>query len=495
MAGTDKPVSVPVPPITWTAPRCLHHWITHTPDAPAVIEGDRVWTYRDFGVLVLRFAWALEASSVSPGMLVGIQASQRTRHLAVLLAAGLIGATSVSFSVDDLASGDPLLDRCAMVCSEIPVPGGGGRLPLTEAALAPILARPIAASDLDRLADERARPRVQRLIRTSGTTGQPKVMASTEALNQAMLRVEQAHRAISRFGWTYVTPYHPTFRSAQRDAEFAWRAGATVALTTLPELPAMLRRLAPCRTAVLVGDAVRLLDLLPPDWFGPLPVLLALKGGPIPPVVRQALRDRVAQHVEHHYGTNEVHMMGLIGADGIGTVHPSATMRVVDTDGRPLPDGQDGIIEVRTPCMVDGYLDDPEATARSFVDGWYRSFDLGRMLGPRRFVLAGRVDEMINLGGVKLAAGPPTALIRALPSVADAVLVGVPGPDHLDRLFVVVEMREPARLAEVRARIASIMAPLVSGGCAVVAMTLPRTETGKVRIGALRALLAERLMG
>ncbi len=488
-------MTAPAPPVTWTAPRCLHHWITHTPDAPAVIEGDHVWTYRDLGVLVLRFAWALEASSVMPGMLVGIQASQRTRHLAVLLAAGLIGATSVSFSADDLASGDPLLDRCAMVCAEIPIQGTGGCLPLTDSALAPILSRPIVASDLDRMADERARPRVQRLIRTSGTTGQPKVMASTEALNQAMLRVERAHRPISRVGWTYVTPYSLTFRSAQRDAEFALRAGATVGFTTLAGLPAMLRRLAPCRTAVLVGDAVRLLDLLPSDWSGPLPILLALKGGPIPPVVRQALRDRVALHVEHHYGTNEVHMMGLIGADGIGTVHPSATMRVVDADGRPLPDGQDGIIEVRTPCMVDAYLDDPEATARCFVDGWYRSFDLGRMVGPRRFVLAGRDDEMINLGGVKLAVGPAQAQIRALPGVADAVLVGVPGPDHLDRLFVVVEMREPAHLAETRTAIAAIMAKLVQGGSAVIAMTLPRTETGKVRIGALRALLAERLVG
>jgi o-succinylbenzoate---CoA ligase len=102
-------------------------------------------------------------------------------------------------------------------------------------------------------------------------------------------------------------------------------------------------------------------------------------------------------------------------------------------DGRPL-DGvrvelkPGGRIRIGGPTLADGYLGDPELTAAAFVDGWFRTGDLGRWRANRLEVL-GRADDMIVTGGEKV---PPAAVERVLTAqdgVAAACVVGVPDPE------------------------------------------------------------------
>jgi O-succinylbenzoic acid--CoA ligase len=102
-------------------------------------------------------------------------------------------------------------------------------------------------------------------------------------------------------------------------------------------------------------------------------------------------------------------------------------------DGRPL-DGvrvelePDGRIRIGGPTLADGYLGDPELTAAAFVDGWFRTGDLGRWRDGRLEVL-GRADDVIVTGGEKV---PPAAVERVLTAqdgVAAACVVGVPDPE------------------------------------------------------------------
>jgi O-succinylbenzoic acid--CoA ligase len=99
-------------------------------------------------------------------------------------------------------------------------------------------------------------------------------------------------------------------------------------------------------------------------------------------------------------------------------------------DGRPL-DGvrvelePDGRIRLGGATLADGYLGEPELTAAAFVDGWFRSGDLGRWRAGRLEVL-GRADDVIVTGGENVAPAAVERVLAAQDGVAAACVVGVP---------------------------------------------------------------------
>lgn len=484
-------------PDAWTTPRCLHHWAFHTPDAPALLQGPSTLTHAELAALVVRFARALSASSIGPNHLVGIETVDRITHMALILAAGLVGATSVSLSGTELMLDDPIPPRCDLLCLENPpdaLPPGcrGGVMRLGPDSLRRILAQPVSRGDLDVLAVETARPAVQRLIKTSGTTGQPKVMASTDAMARAMTRIETSQPDDPGYAWHHATIYNFTFRGAQREVDLALRQGCAGVLTDVASLPAAVDRFASCRVSLMPGDIVAFAQAIPDHWRAPRPMVLAVKGGPMPASLRHLLETRAATHVEHHYATNETHILALLDRDGIARPRQEVAIRIVDPDGRVVPDGGIGLIEARSPYMVDGYAWDPVATAASFRDGWYRTSDLGRMVDGSGFALLGRADDMIVVGGIKVPPQPLEQRMRDLPGVRDAVMLVVPGPLGADRLHVVLETDQAVIAPVVRVGIATIIAPYYGGDIVIDRLDLPRTEHGKVRRADVRAMLLDR---
>ncbi|MFI6108989.1 AMP-binding protein [Streptomyces sp. NPDC051310] len=84
----------------------------------------------------------------------------------------------------------------------------------------------------------------------------------------------------------------------------------------------------------------------------------------------------------------------------LGTPVEGLRMRVVDEDGRVLPDGEAGELQLRGPMVTSGYFNDPRATAEAFTaDGWFRSGDLGRIDGGR-LTLVGRSKDSVIVNGV-----------------------------------------------------------------------------------------------
>ena len=102
-------------------------------------------------------------------------------------------------------------------------------------------------------------------------------------------------------------------------------------------------------------------------------------------------------------------------------------------DGRPL-DGvrveleADGRIRLGGPTLADGYLGAPELTAEAFVDGWFRTGDLGRWRDGRLEVL-GRADDMIITGGENVAPAAVERVLAAQHGVVAACVVGLPDPE------------------------------------------------------------------
>lgn len=103
-------------------------------------------------------------------------------------------------------------------------------------------------------------------------------------------------------------------------------------------------------------------------------------------------------------------------------------VRIVDDAGNTLDPNRVGEIVTRGPTAFDGYLDDPEANAAAFVDGWFRTGDLGRFDEDGFLTIVGRVKDVINRGGEKIGTLEVEAALLKHPAVRDACVFSIPHP-------------------------------------------------------------------
>ncbi|QFZ18609.1 AMP-binding protein [Saccharothrix syringae] len=205
---------------------------------------------------------------------------------------------------------------------------------------------------------------------------------------------------------------------------------------------------------------------------------------------REALADRrtalrVPDGAEH--GT------GLVS---VGRPVPGMSLRLVAADGTEVADGQVGEIALRGPALTSGYLDDPEATARAFRDGWLHTGDLGVRLDGELHV-AGRLKDMIIVAGRNFYAEDVEDVVRAALPTGRGRCVAF--ADHeRERIVVALETGDPAGAAELSARVRGLVSARLDLGAvdvhAVPRNTLPRTTSGKWQ-RALTARLFRRLTG
>ncbi|GDY51447.1 hypothetical protein SVIO_020700 [Streptomyces violaceusniger] len=161
---------------------------------------------------------------------------------------------------------------------------------------------------------------------------------------------------------------------------------------------------------------------------------------------------------------------------------PGLTVRLVDPDtGVDVPAGQEGEFWVSGPNIMAGYHNQPEATAAALRDGWYRTGDLGRRDKAGFCTVTGRIKELIIRAGENIHPGEVEAVLRTVPGVADVAVVGkphavlgevpvafvVPGPDGFDPSALLATCRERLSYFKVPEEIYEIA-------------RVPRTASGKI---------------
>jgi len=161
------------------------------------------------------------------------------------------------------------------------------------------------------------------------------------------------------------------------------------------------------------------------------------------------------------------------------------------SDGAEAPAGTDGEIQVRGPQVFGGYWRDPEATAAAFTpDGWFRTGDIGGVdPGTGHLVIRGRIKELIITGGMNVYPREVELVLERHPSVAEAIVAGVPHQRWGERVTAWVVLRAGHRLDE-DALVAHARAALSPYKCPkrVFALdSLPRNALGKVLRSALAA--------
>ena len=212
----------------------------------------------------------------------------------------------------------------------------------------------------------------------------------------------------------------------------------------------------------------------------------------------EAFRERTGHTILERYGMSETVMLtsnpydAAAGERRGGTVGfplPGVGLRVVGSDGTPLPRGSIGAIEVRGPNVFAGYWRMPEKTKEEFsADGWFRTGDVG-MVDERGYVsIVGRSKDLIISGGFNVYPAEVEGACNALPGVAETAVVGVPHPDFGEAVVAVVVARGGARVdAEaitrtLKAKIANFKVPKA----VFVVAELPRNAMGKVQKNLLR---------
>lgn len=180
------------------------------------------------------------------------------------------------------------------------------------------------------------------------------------------------------------------------------------------------------------------------------------------------------------------------GARVCGTVGlplPGVSLRVQGDDGKGLPQGEIGGIQVKGPNVFAGYWNMPEKTAEEFTfDGYFKTGDVGKIDARGYVTIVGRSKDLIISGGYNVYPAEIEGYINNLPGVAESAVVGIPDADFGEVGVAVVIAKPGAQLMpqDILATLKSTLANFkVPKRCYVVA-ELPRNAMGKVQKNLLR---------
>lgn len=178
--------------------------------------------------------------------------------------------------------------------------------------------------------------------------------------------------------------------------------------------------------------------------------LLQSAGAALSIDVRQALEDRLRVPCLNGYGATEAHYIAIEQIPFEGHI-PGAAGRscgleigILGGDGLLLPPGKNGEIVTRGPSLFSGYLNDPEATAQAFHEGWFRTGDAGNLDADGNLFVTGRLKEMINRGGEKIAPTEVDAAFRAHPAILHAASFPLPHPTLGEDIACAIVLRPEA---------------------------------------------------
>ncbi|WP_031157625.1 non-ribosomal peptide synthetase [Streptomyces erythrochromogenes] len=409
----------------------FEEWARRAPQAPAVIDSTRTWTYQDLDAAASQVAAAL-GDRVRPGDLVGVCLDRSAALVVTAVALARIGAVYLPLGprpgerrtqavTEDLdvacLIGDPAVlpaDHRGGQHTPLPLPTDGVNAPATAVA---------AFADAVR-GTRRAPEGALYAVLTSGSTGRPKAVAVAEASLSVALDWYRAETGLAPGDrqslligvafdphllelWAALTsgaalvPAPDDTRWDSRVLTDWWRdSGLTHAVAATPTVEPLLDRPWPqgleLRHLVVGGDRMR----------------------------RRPGTD-VTATVHNAYGPAEATVLAtahtMRGTDPeagdrtpppIGTALPGVTLVVTDDEGRPLARGQEGELRVGGHCLALGYLD-PELTARRFtppprepalpaIDRLYRTGDRVRMNADGSLDFLGRLDDQVKISGVRI---------------------------------------------------------------------------------------------
>ncbi|MFR9730642.1 amino acid adenylation domain-containing protein [Saccharopolyspora sp. MS10] len=505
-------------------PTPIHHVIERqarrTPEAPALVHEEVVWTYRELNEAANRLAQHLRDRFGPPrGAPIAVHLDRDANLLIALLAVLKLGCAYVPLDKD------APLHRIGLIMS-----GSEPALVLTDAPGSAALAASGTGVPLVPLDDPDTREAVRAreghdldiavdpddlayVIHTSGTTGVPKGVA-VEHRNFANIAADIAERI--RFGPAdrVLAVTTIAFDISTLEVFLPLMRGGCVVLAGQQDLLDIEKLLALVdRGGVTVMQATpSLWQLLVPRLGGRrLPVRALCGGEALPPHLAAELVEAVLE-CWNVYGPTETTVWStahrLTGAPGpvpIGRPVANTRCYVLDERGRPLPEGVVGELHVAGSGVARGYLNDEEQTADRFVpdlvregERMYRTGDLVRALPGGELEFAGRNDFQVKLRGHRIELGEIENVLRDHPAVSQSLVVVADGAhvEHGDgRFLAAYVVTDPGRTEEIHEHLAAALPEYMVPTVLVPLAELPLNVNGKVDRSALPDPAPHRVSG
>jgi len=468
----------------------LDHQARAQPQAPAWVTPTEVISFGAAARRVRTLAAVLSQSGLRAGQRVALCLPTSPAYLIALLALGRIGAVAVPLHP---RRPQAVLQAQAASVDVVAAIGTGPRpaidglrdidlraLELDDSSPQDTPVPPVGGGD-DLLC----------IVWSSGTTGPPRPVGWSHRRLWRQYERMQVLRPHGPGVRLLVFMGYDASYSMQAALRMLWSGGAVVIVPDISQrsLADGIDRLGAQHVLSSPGVVGRLVE----SWPASAPRFpglqsLHLGGGTVPPALHAVLTQRLCPVVCVNAGTSEVGGLSY-GVPGLlervpgssGRVSPWVRAETVDDAGRPLPPGSWGELRFQSDDFPAADL------GPAWRDGWYHPGDCGRVLADDTLIIEGRVDDLINLGGMKINPADVEALLLAQPGVSDAAAYGVEaGPGAVRMVVAVVCSDSFDRTA------ALTLCRNTLGQKAPYALVsvprLPRNAAGKV----LRRVLAER---
>ena len=479
-------------------------------NAPAIIDGPsgRVTTYRQLVDDIRAVATGLAQRGLAKGDVLAIYAPNMPEYAvafhAVLSIGGIVSTANPLLTAGELSA--QLLDCNAKYL--LTVPG------LLEAAIVAARGAGVSsnhiyvigeADGVTSLADLAVRdinpPHVEIdphndlavLPYSSGTTGLPKgVMLTHHNLVAHDIQIETGGEVIKRDD--VVIAVLPFFHIYGMSVIMNHGISQGAVLVTMPrfDLTQFLQLIQDHRVtrAFLVPPIVLALAKHPmvDDYDLSSLQVIFCGAAPLGAELSRAAAARLGCVIKQGYGMTEASPVTHLTPDDrvrdgtIGFIVSSTEAMIVDIETlEPLGPGQDGELWVRGPQIMRGYLNRPEATAITIVDGgWLRTGDIASVDDDGYFTIVDRLKELIKYKGYQVAPAELEAVLLTHPSIADAAVIGSPDEEsgEIPKAFVV--RKDEISASEVMDYVASHVAPYKKIRLLDFVDSVPKSTSGKI---------------
>ena len=394
-------------------------WGRVQPDRTALLHDDRRTTYAEFAATLAAARAFFVRQALSPDRPIVVLAANLREAWTFLIALQALGFDTVWVRAQGEAAALDLLDFATVVTTpadQAALDLGPHSWPGARIIVLPPLPADPPPSAVDASSDHP--PNGEHVLYTSGTTGTYKKVLWDGAANPK--RFEMMARARE---YDNRTIYHASNFGLWTAAGFAqpasvWLVGGCVIFDQRADYEANFFRHAITHAAVPPHD---LKGLLAVRASAPEPVpglKIYCTGGFLSPDAAEQAVSRIADHLILGFGATECLMIlrqRFATKDDLQwlTPYPGRIVEVVDADGRVCADGETGELRVSlTDIDCTGYIGDPEASAMWFRGGYFYPGDLAVRRADGRIRTVGRIADVLNIRGHKVAAGPIEEVVR-----------------------------------------------------------------------------------